>query len=157
MIRPTLSNDVPALLSLTQGTGVFSAGDVEVLREVFDDYFADNSALGHRSVTLEEDDRVQGFAYYAPVPMTDRTWCLWWIVVDRQVQATGLGRQLLQHVEGDIRRQDGRLLMLETSSLPTYELTRRFYLKNGYDVAAVLRDYYAVGHDMVVFQKSLNR
>jgi GNAT superfamily N-acetyltransferase len=155
MIRPTLAEDDLALLSLTQATGVFSAPDLEVLREVLADYHAANWARGHQSVTLEEDGRVLGFAYYAPAPMTDRTWYLWWIVVDKHVQATGLGRRLLQHVEKAIRKQNGRLLLLETSSLPSYELTRRFYLKNGYEVAAVLKDYYAVGHDMVVFRKGL--
>jgi hypothetical protein len=47
------------------------------------------------------------------------------------------------------------MLFLETSSLPSYELTRRFYVKNHYEVAAVLKDYYADNHDMVVFRKRL--
>ena len=53
----------------------------------------------------------------------------------------------------DIRQLNGRLLLIETSSLPHYELTRRFYLKHHYDQAAVLRDFYADGDDMVVFRK----
>jgi len=39
---------------------------------------------------------------------------------------------------------------IETSSLPHYELTRRFYLKHGYEQAAVLRDFYSDGDDMVI-------
>ena len=50
---------------------------------------------------------------------------------------------------------EGRLLVIETSSLPAYELTRRFYLKQGYDQAAVLRDFYADGDSIVYFTKRL--
>ena len=48
-----------------------------------------------------------------------------------------------------------RVMFIETSSLPHYELTRRFYEKHDYDVTGVLRDYYADGDDMVVFRKKL--
>ena len=48
------------------------------------------------------------------------------------------------------------MLFIETSSLPNYELTRTFYLKNGYDQEATLRDYYADGDSMVVFRKKLS-
>ena len=87
--------------------------------------------------------------------MTDRTWYLWWIAVDKTTQARGVGGELLRFVEETIRRAGGRLLLVETSSLPSYELTRRFYRKHGYEDYAVLRDYYAHGHDMVVFAKVL--
>ena len=53
--------------------------------------------------------------------------------------------------------EDGRLMLAETSSLATYELTRRFYLKHGYEIGAVIKDYYDEGHDMVIFRKRLNQ
>ena len=87
--------------------------------------------------------------------MTDRTWYLYWIAVSKRLQARGLGGTLLRRAEDDARRAGGRVLFIETSSLPHYELTRRFYLKNGYEQAAVLRDFYADGDDMVVFRKRL--
>ena len=70
-------------------------------------------------------------------------------------QAGGLGRELLRFAEEDIRRLNGRVLFVETSSLPHYELTRRFYLKLGYEQVALLPDYYADGDGMVVFRKRL--
>src|SRR5437867_3481531 len=143
MIRPTRPEDSPAIVAASEGTEVFSPADIQALREVLDDYHETNQAEeGHRSITYERDGRPIGFAYYAPASMTDRTWYLWWIVVSKQIQAKGLGGQLLAAVEKDIRALDGRLLLLETSSLPEYDLTRRFYLKNHFTVAAVLKDYY---------------
>ena len=46
------------------------------------------------------------------------------------------------------------MLFIETSSLPMYEPTRRFYLKHGYEQHALLKDFYAAGDSMVVFRKS---
>jgi len=66
-----------------------------------------------------------------------------------------VGSALLRHVEEEIRREQGRLLLIETSSLPHYEPTRRFYAKHGYEQAAVIADYYADRDDMVVFRKRL--
>ncbi len=77
--------------------------------------------MGHRSITAEQDGIVLGFAYYAPASMTDRTWYLYWIAVRKDIQAKGIGSELLRHVENDIRAQKGRVLFIETGSLPHYE------------------------------------
>jgi hypothetical protein len=44
---------------------------------------------------------------------------------------------------------------VETSSRDQYEPTRRFYLKCGYRVDAVLEDFYAPGDGKVIFVKAL--
>lgn len=155
MIRPTLPEDTPALVVLAQETGVFKPHEMQALQEVLDDYHAHNRADGHCCVTYQQGDVISGFAYYAPAAMTDRTWYLYWIAVSKRTQARGLGGKLLRHAEDDIRGKNGRVLFIETSSLPHYELTRKFYLKHDYEQAAVLRDYYLDGDDMVVFRKHL--
>ena len=155
MIRPTVPSDTPTLVSLAEGTGVFKPMEIVALREVLDDYHDEMHKQGHRSVTFAKDEVILGFAYYAPTAMTDRTWHLYWIAVTKHSHARGVGSQLLRHVEEDIRRANGRQLLIETSSLPHYELTRRFYLKHGYEKACVQPDYYADGDDMVVFRKRL--
>ena len=155
MIRPTVPSDSPVLVTLAQATGVFKPLEIEALQEVLDDYHALMHQHGHRCVTSEHEGQVIGFAYYAPTAMTDRGWHLYWIAVSKQTQARGVGSELLRYVEDDIRRQRGRQLLIETSSLPHYELTRRFYLKHGYEQACVQPDYYADGDDMVVFRKRL--
>jgi ribosomal protein S18 acetylase RimI-like enzyme len=156
MIRATLPSDTPTLVALAEGTGVFKAMEIEALREVLHDYHATNHTLGHRSITFDQKGDIIGFAYYAPAAMTDRTWYLYWIAVSKHTHARGIGTQLLHNVERDIQSLGGRLLLIETSSLPHYELTRRFYIKHHYAQATILRDFYADGDDMVVFRKRLH-
>src|SRR5713101_8210387 len=102
MIRPTVPADTPTLLELARGTGVFKPMEIEALREVLEDYHAENHQLEHQSITYEQDGQIIGFAYYAPTAMTDRCWHLYWIAVSKQVQARGVGGGLLHHVEEDI-------------------------------------------------------
>ena len=156
MIRTTNVSDTPTLLELTRGTGVFKPHEIVALEEVLGDYHATNHLHGHRAVTYEEKGgRVLGYAYFAPAAMTDRTWYLYWIAVTRDTQAKGIGGVLLRHAEEEIRKAGGRVLFIETSSLPHYAQTRQFYVKHGYEVTGVLRDYYADGDDMVVFRKKM--
>ncbi len=155
MIRPTVPGDSQALLALAQRTGVFKAHEIQALDEVLTDYHATNKRLDHVSVTFEEHGEILGFAYYAPASMTDRTWYLYWIAVTKQTQARGIGGKLMGHVEQDIRNKRGRMLLIETSSLPYYDLTRKFYVKHDYHQAAVIADFYAAGDDMVIFCKRL--
>ena len=153
MIRPTIPADRAAIMELAERTGVFKPPEIVALGEVLDDYHATNHALGHLAVTLEQHGAILGFAYYAPAAMTDRTWYLYWIAVSKETQAKGIGGRLLKHLEEDIARRNGRQMLIETSSLPHYDLTRKFYLKHHYEQAAVIPDYYADGDHMVVFRK----
>jgi GNAT superfamily N-acetyltransferase len=155
MIRALLPADTPLLLQLTEGTGVFKPMEIQALREVLDDYHATNQREGHRAAGLDEGGELVGFIYYAPAAMTDRAWNLWWIVVAKARQAAGVGSALLAHAEEEVRRERGRVLFVETSSLPSYEPTRRFYLKHGYAEAARLADYYAASDDLLFFRKDM--
>lgn len=155
MIRPTLESETDILLAMAEGTNVFKPLEIAALKEVLDDYHAGNHHAGHRAITFEQEGKPAGFAYYAPTAMTDRTWHLYWIFVSKAIQAKGIGAQLLAFAEKDVEATGGRLFLIETSGLPNYEPTRRFYLKNGYEAAATIRDFYSDGDDQVIFRKHL--
>ena len=156
MIRPALETETDELVTLAEGTKVFKPLELVALRELLDDlHHGTSSDAGHRAVSLERDGRPVGFAYFAPTPMTDRTWHLYWIFVAKGIQARGLGTELMRFVEAEIAAAGGRLLLVETSGLPTYDLTRRFYVKHGYEQTAHIRDFYSDGDDQIVFRKRL--
>lgn len=156
MIRPAAPDDTETILAMTVATGVFKPFEVDTLRGVLDDYHEYNRDAGDRCHVVEEDGEVLGFEYHAVEPMTDRSWMLWWIVVRPDLHGRGIGKKLMAFAEGDAAAADGRVMFLETSSLPSYEPTRQFYLRLGYDVTGQIRDYYADGDDMVFFRKPLS-
>ena len=154
-IRPALPSDTPALKALTAGTEKFKPFEVEVLQEVLDDYHTRDADSQHVAVVAEDEGRLVGYCYYAPDIMTDRTWSIYWIAVDNDTQGKGVGSGIMRYVEDDVRKRQGRLLLLETTSLPHSELTRKFYKKQGYAIAGTVKDFYADGDDMVIFRKRL--
>lgn len=155
MIRPTLPEDVDAIVSLARATGVFKPAEIVALEEVLADYLEEPGGPGYHSYSYERDGQVLGFSTHGPNTMTEGTWDLYWIAVRKELHGQRIGTELLEFVEADVRKQRGRLLMIETSSLPTYEPTRRFYLKHAYEQAAVIQDFYADGDSLVIFRKRL--
>jgi ribosomal protein S18 acetylase RimI-like enzyme len=155
MIRPALTTDTPELIALAAATGVFKPIEVKALHEVLDDYHDNGADEGHRCFVLEEDGEKLGFVYHAAEPMAEGTWILWWIAVKPKTQGKGIGARLMQFAEHDAKALGARIMYLYTSSLPHSELTRKFYLKLGYEKEGQLRDFYATGDDQVVFRKVL--
>lgn len=155
MIRPTQTADVKVIKTLAEETGVFKPIELTALEEVLHGFLKKPWGDGYHCYTSERDGQIIGFSCHGPNTMTDRTWDLYWIAVATSRQARGIGSELLRFVEEDIRRQKGRLIMIETSSLPSYDPTRRFYLKHGYEQAALVHDFYADGDSLVMFRKRL--
>lgn len=152
MIRPTLETETEDLLAAAESTMVFKPIELAALSELLDAYHAGHSS-DHLAITYEYDGKAIGFAYYAPTAMTDRSWHLYWLFVSQEIRAKGIGTELLKYVEADIAKAGGRILLIETSGLPSYDLTRQFYFKHSYEQAATIRDFYSDGDDQVIFRK----
>ena len=153
-IRAVMRDDVPALKAVIDGTGLFPS-------ELLDDMLAGYLG-GHGGVdlwlTVDDDGperRPVAVAYAAPERMTLGTWNLYLIAVHPEHQSRGVGAALVRHIEHALTARGERVLLVETSGLPEFERTRAFYLANGYDEEARIREFYAAGEDKVVFRKVL--
>ena len=154
MIRPTTPDDTAALIALADATGIFRSNELEELSEMLADYFGGNIDSDHFWIT-DDDNGPVGIAYYAPEPMTDGTWNLYLIAVRPDRQGQGRGTTLLRYVEQTLTARGERVLLVETSGLASFERTRAFYRKCGYDEEARIRDFYKAGDDKIVYRKAL--
>jgi len=155
MIDTPTAGDKAVILDIAARTGVFSAEEVDTVEELFDAYLEDAAASGYYFLTYRDGGQVVGFACYGPVALTEGTYDLYWIAVDPNIQARGIGGALLAWVEAETRARGGRMLMVETSGRPDYDRTRRFYEHQGYTRVAVIDDFYAPGDDLVIYRKRL--
>jgi GNAT superfamily N-acetyltransferase len=103
----------------------------------------------------EKSDRLLGYACFGATPATDGTYDLYWLAVDPAAQGRGVGTALVRAVEQKLLDRGARLLVVETSSRPDYEGTRRFYARSGYMEAARVRDFYAPADDRIVLTTRL--
>ncbi len=146
--------DIGPLTEIVRATDVFRPEEVDVAVELMQVVADDSNQKDYIIFTfVDEQNAVRGYYCVGPTPMTRSTFDLYWIVVDPALQGKGVGRQLLGHCEAQVRSLGGTLVMVETSSLPKYDATRRFYQRASYAQEARVREYYAPGDDLVVYSK----
>ena len=153
-IRPLLPQDLPHVGRIIDETDMFPSSLLEDMTAPFFATHEPDDSSGHWHV-IEHDDRAVAVAYFTAEPMASNVWNLLLIAVLPDYQHLGLGSELIEHVEATLRATSARVLLVETSGTPHFELTREFYRQHHYDEEARIRDYYDVGDDKVVFWKSL--
>ncbi len=155
-IREFRASDREPMRKILQATDVFRPDEVEVAVELMDASIADPDQKDYVLATYEDEaGAIRGYYCHGPTPMTVSTFDMYWIAVDPEVQGSGIGGALIRHCEESIRRLGGTLVVVETSSLPRYEPTRRFYRRHAYVESARLRGYYAPDDDLMIFTKHL--
>jgi len=142
-------------MKLLRNTPEFESHEVAVAEELLDSYLAFSTNSGYYVLIAEIDSRSIGYICYGPVPVAKGSWDIYWMAVARQEQNKGIGKALLLSAEENIRQEQGRLSFIETSAKPGYEKTRRFYISRGYRQVCRIADFYSIGDDKIIFQKSI--
>ena len=147
--------DPARIADLVTATGMFSAGEADLARELVEERLARGLASGYRFLLAERDGRLLGYACFGPIPLTRSSFDLYWIAVGPGGRHGGIGRRLIQRVERTVVELGGARLYADTSLRPDYEPSRAFYRAMGYVEAARFADFYAPGDGKIVFEKQL--
>lgn len=149
-LRALTPDDRTRVEAMTRAVGLFYDHEIPIALEVFDDSFGDPD---YESAGVEVDGVLVGWACWGPTPASEGTFDLYWIVVDRGQQGSGLGSLLLEEME---RRTTGRArtFLVETSGRSDYAPTRAFYERHGFRQVAVEAGHYGPGDDLVRFSKT---
>jgi len=142
-------------MQILKDTPEFKPSEVVVAEEVIDSYLNNPKNSGYYTLVAEDGSGVTGYICYGPTPLTDGTWDLYWEAVAREKRGQGIGSALMKEAEEEIRKARGRLALIETSSMPAYEKTRRFHLGQGYELIARIPDFYSPGDDKLILQKRM--
>lgn len=156
MIVPAGPEDGQAILAISAGVDVFNDEEVQTVDELWRDYLNRGAqASGYYFLVDRDGEHVLGYACYGPRALTEGTYDLYWIAVDKKRHGKGVGKALMRAVENEVRQMGGRLIVVETSGLDNYTPTRGFYESAGYMLEARLKDFYRDGDDLVIYTKHL--
>ena len=155
MLRPIAPDDLPAILQLVVAAGLFPPEGTEELAGVLNSSVGGDLGPDHVWVIDDEGGPV-GVAYFAPERMTAGTWNLYLIAVHPDRQRQGRGHELVRHVEQSLKTRGARLLLVETSSLASFEPARQFYAGCGFEEGARLREFYDAGEDKIIYRKAID-
>jgi ribosomal protein S18 acetylase RimI-like enzyme len=154
--RPTPS-DLAALRRLVAATRVFYPRERAVALELLVERLRRGPRSGYSFFFADRGTELVGYCAWGAVPLTERSFDLYWIAVSPAAQGQGLGQALLKLAERAVARRGGGNLYIETSSRAVYERTRRFYRHARYRQVARLRDFYAPGDHKIMFCKVIRR
>jgi len=154
MIRPMQPQDKDPVLALIGATGMFTPAEVDVAEELIDIYLGVPEQQDYRIVVIENDRKdVTGYMSWGPTPLADDAYDLYWMAVSPSEQGKGRGKALVGWLEAEVRKLNGRMIIIETSSQPLYHPTRQFYINLDYKEVARIPDYYRPGDDRVIYAK----
>jgi ribosomal protein S18 acetylase RimI-like enzyme len=156
-IRTATQADIDAIKTIAVDSNMFEPNDVGFVDDTINGSI-DGSLEDHHWLVNETDAGVNGAAYYAPEPFSDRMWNLYFIAVHPSRQGGGVGEALIAHIESHLRDRgpdDAQVLIVETSSTEQYARTREFYVKRSFVEEARIRRFYGPADDKVVFWKLL--
>ena len=159
VIRPLVAADRSGVFRILENAGNFTPQEVATALELIDEWLELGEHSGYLTYVLEsnvEDAReVLGYVSFGPTPLTESTFDLYWIAVDKSKHRGGVGKRLLKFTEEEVVRRGGRILLIETSSQETYGGTIQFYERSAYELVGKIKEYYKPGDDKLIFAKRL--
>src|SRR5438105_9040176 len=160
VIRSMVAADRGGVFRILEGAGNFTPEEVATALELIDEWLELGEHSGYLTYVMESaerDSEVLGYVCFGPTPLTESTYDLYWIAVDKSKHRGGVGKRLLKFAEEEIVRRGGKMLLVETSSQETYGGTIQFYEKTGYELVGKIKEYYKPGDDKLIFAKKLSQ
>ena len=151
-IRAPRASDIPKLKAILEQTELFPS---EMLEEMIQPFLHDSSCTDIWQV-YEHIGEPIALLYCVKEKLTEGTWNVLALGVATKHQGQGVGELMMSNVEQTLRHQNQTSLIVDTSSLPEYDRSRKFYERIGFHKEAVIRDFWAKGDHKITFWKSLS-
>ena len=150
------ARDIDALRELVSVTPEFSPAERMVALELLEERSARGVASGYFFIFAQAREELIAFAAWGPIPLTESSYDLYWIVVHPAHQRAGVGRGLIELTEQTVAARGGGRLYIETSSREEYARARDFYRCAGYSEIARFEHFYASNDGKVVYCKRIS-
>ena len=147
--------DETAIISMIKSTENLTQGEVSCAMEILDVYLSDKAECDYRFICATDNGVPLGYACYGADGIAIGVYDVYWVIVDPRQRGKGIGKLLMRHIEALLRKAGARKMVVETSSLLTYEAARGFYEGSGFFKEAVLKDFFKPGDDKLIYVKNL--
>lgn len=150
-LRKIVKDDREKIRNILLNVEVFTEDEVRVALSLIDVHFTEDEDYNFVVATYES--QVIGYACYGSTPMTSGTWDIYWMAILKEFQGNKIGTFLIREVEKEIQKRGGRLILIETSSKESYNATREFYKRMGYNLISKIERFYSEQDDKLIYGK----
>jgi ribosomal protein S18 acetylase RimI-like enzyme len=148
--------DRDAISDVLLTSGIFGQSDAECVDDMFVETWQKPRPDGYRWLRCAgPDDGLLGFVCYGTESLTQDTWDLFWICVRPQARGRGVGRTLIEETVRRAQAENGRFMVIYTSSTDAYAPARALYRAAGFAQNATIPDYYKDGDSLQIFWRRL--
>lgn len=145
------------MVELVERMPYFTREEKDCVNELMDQYLLEGKSSGYDFLAAVEDNDCVGFVCFGNISLTDACYDLYWLATDPAHQRRGIGARLMAAVEKVLRVAGARKLFAETSSQESYHPAHKFYVKQGFGLAACIPDFYKTGDDKIIFVKDITK
>ena len=144
-------DDVKSIRQMVQSAGVFSKEEIDVAEELAQDAAALGAESHYRFIFAEIEQELAGYTCFGRIPLTDERYDLYWIVTDKAALRKGIASELMKRTKEAVKAIGGKAIYAETSSRAIYAPAQKFYIKNGFTLAATVKNFYSNGDDKLMY------
>lgn len=154
-IRPATQDDRDSIAEILRRTEEFKAEEVDCACELLDEAVRNGNNESEYAFYCAENGRggIAGFICYGETALAKSVYDLYWIVTDPVRRRAGVARLLMRRLDELLEDRGARMLVAETSSLPSYKKARALYEETGFGEESRIRDFYAPGDDRITYCK----
>lgn len=153
--KETKPSDLDDFREALKSSEFFYDYEIEAAEDFLKYQLEDGDESGIHYFVAEDKGHLIGFICFGHDACTVSTWILYWMAVHNDYRGKGVGKVLLKKFEDYVVSKGGTKIVGETSGRELYKPTRDFYVKNGYELAAEIPDYYSKGDSRVTIVKDV--
>jgi GNAT superfamily N-acetyltransferase len=151
-IQTVGADDLEAIRAIVASTDMFYPEEIDMAVALAEACVEDGpEESGYHAYVAFDGGEPVGYICFGPTALTQGTFDLYWLVVDKKTQGRGFGKELVRFVSRTVRSQGGRLVIAETSGRPDYQPTRAFYDRSGFTVVGDVPDFYREGDARITY------
>ena len=145
-------SDFKRIHEIIESTGFFYDYEIPVAVELAVEAHREGQDKSEYYFVFAEADGVTvAYTCFGPIACTKGSFDLYWIATHNDYRNLKIGKILLEKTHEIAKKMGARLIIAETSGTEKYLPTRNFYLKNGYKVESIIKDFYLPGDDKYNF------
>ncbi len=151
--------DAEAVRNIVASTGFFETApdEIDVAVELVEEALVKGcDESGYHFIFAEDAaGRVVSYTCFGPIPCTVSSYDLYWIATHNDCRGKGFGAHVMAKTIEAVKNMGGSKLVLNTSGQDMYKPTQGFYHKCGFELEAILKNYYAKGDDCLIFSMDI--
>lgn len=152
-----MQEDIKNVCDITYSTNFFNEEEVQIVCDLVQEVIIKGcSKSWYNFIFVDYKDKVIAYSCYWKIDWTVCSYDIYWICTHNDFRWNWIGKLLLKETENLILHGWWKAnIYVETASKDQYKPTRKFYENNNYKKEAIIKNFYAIWDDKIIYSKTI--